>query len=96
MLGYHFTGDKLRDGRPVPPVGEWLEHEGEIVPCQSGLHASECSYDALQYAPGHLLHRVELEGDIVPHGDPSDKWVGRKRRIISTIDAEPLLRDFAR
>jgi hypothetical protein len=33
---YHFTSDKLRDGRPIPAIGEWLEHIGPIVPCQSG------------------------------------------------------------
>ena len=96
MLGYHFTGSSLRDGRPIPPIGEWLEHEGEIVPCQSGLHSSECPFDALQYAPGNTLHRVELEGGLVPHGDPPDKWVGRRRKIVATIDAEELLRGFAR
>ena len=96
MLGYHFTGSSLRDGRPIPPIGEWMEHEGEIVPCQSGLHSSECPFDALQYAPGNTLHRVELEGGLVPHGDPPDKWVGRRRKIVATIDAEELLRGFAR
>jgi len=96
MLAYHFTRDKLRDGRPVPPVGEWLEHEGEIDPCVCGLHASEHPFDALRYSPGNMLHRVALEGDLQPHGDPPDKWAGRRRRILATIDAEPLLREFAR
>jgi len=96
MLGYHFTGDKLRDGRPVPPVGEWLEHEGEIDPCVCGLHASEHPFDAMRYALGVTLHRVELEGDLQSHGDPPDKWVGRRRKIIASIDATLLLREFAR
>jgi hypothetical protein len=96
MLGYHFTADTLRDGRPIPPIGEWLEHTGPIVPCKSGLHASEHPFDALQFAPGSMLHHVELEGDLVPHGDPVDKWVGRRRRRNATIDATDLLREFAR
>lgn len=96
MLGYHFTADTLRDGRPIPPIGEWLVHEGPIAPCVSGLHASEHPFDALTYAPGNLLHRVELEGDLVPHGYPVDKWVGRKRHILETVDAETMLRVFAR
>ena len=25
-LAWHFVGDRLRDGRPVPKDGEWLEH----------------------------------------------------------------------
>ena len=96
MLAYHFTGDKLRNGDPVPPIGEWLEYAGKIVPCTSGLHASEHPFDALIYAPGNLLHRVELDGELQPHGYPIDKWVGRRRKIIATINAEPLLHEFAR
>ena len=96
MLGYHFTGDKLRDGRPIPTIGERLEHEGQIELCVAGLHASEDPFDALQYAPGSRLHKVELEGDLVPHGNPADKHVGRRRRILASIDATELLRGFSR
>ena len=96
MIGYHFTGKTLRDGRPIPPVGEWLAHEGKIVPCESGLHASKHPYDALRYAPGAYLHLVELEGDLQGHGDPVDKHVGRRRRILRSIDATGLLCEFAR
>jgi hypothetical protein len=96
MRAYHFTGHVLRDGRPIPVIGEWLEHDGPVVPCESGLHASEHPFDALQFAPGNLLHLVEIEGDLQEHGNPVDKVVGRRRRIVATIDAEPLLREFAR
>jgi hypothetical protein len=95
IRAYHFTGDKLRDGRPIPPIGEWLVHTGPLVPCESGLHASRHPFDALQYAQGNLLHLVELSGKIVPHGNPEDKVVARKRRIIKTINAEPVMRKFA-
>ena len=91
---YHFTSDKLRDGSPIPPVGEWLEHHGPVIPCRSGLHASAHPSDALKYAPGCLLHLVELGGEIIPHG--SDKVAASRRRIISTIDATDLLRGYAR
>ena len=96
MIGYHFTGDRLRNGRVIPPVGEWLVHNGPIVPCESGLHASENAFDALAYAPGPILHRVELDGGLAPHGNPPDKWAGRRRRILASIDATELLRAFAR
>jgi len=96
MIGYHFTSDKLRNGNPIPPIGEWLIHEGDIVPCVSGLHASEHPFDALAYAPSEMLHLVELDGDLISHGDPIDKWVGRRRKIIKTINATELLRKFAR
>ena len=32
----------------------------------------------------------------MPHGNPVDKIAGRRRKILATIDAEPLLREFAR
>ena len=93
MRAYHFVSDTLRDGRPVPADGEWLEHTGPLKLCASGLHASICPFDALQYAPGNTLCLVELGGEIA-HGE--DKVVASRRRIIARIDAEPLLREFAR
>jgi len=94
MFGYHFTSDTLRNGEPLPPIGEWLEHSGPIIPCASGLHMSEHPFDALIYAPGCLLHYVELEGDLQSHS--KDKWLGRRRKIIKTVDATELLQSFAR
>lgn len=93
QIYYHFTGDKLRDGSPIPPIGEWLEYHGKVVMCASGLHASADPFDALKYAPGPMLHRVVLDGIVVSQ---SDKVVARKRKIIATIDATELLRKFAR
>ena len=93
---YHFTGETLRDGRPIPKIGEWLEHAGELVPCESGLHASEHPFDALSFAPGKWLHLVELGGTIVPHGSPADKVVAQRRKIVKSVDAEKLMWDFAR
>jgi len=96
MLGYHFTADTLRDGRPIPAQGEWLEYDGPIVPCCTGLHASKHPFDALQYAPGSQLHFVELDGALQSHGDPVNKWVGRRRKILASIDATDMLCEFAR
>lgn len=94
IRAYHFTGEKLRDGSPLPAKGVWLKHKGAIELCESGLHASTHPFDALKYAPGNMLHLVEVRGDI-QYRDP-DKVVARERRIIKSIDAEKLLRDFAR
>jgi len=90
---YHFTGSHLRDGRPIPAVGEWLVHPGELEMCVQGLHASEEPWDALQYAPGEQLHLVILGGAIVS-GD--NKLVAERRKIIASVDATPLLRQHAR
>lgn len=92
-LAYHFVGDTLRDGRPVPAGDEWLEHEGKVKLCASGLHWSADPFDALQYAPGNTLCLVEYDGE-TKIGD--DKGVSARRRILKRIDAEPLLREFAR
>ena len=91
--GWHFVNDTLRDGRPVPPDGEWLEHDGALVMCESGLHASERLIDALRYAPGSTICRVEVDGEIL-HDD--DKLVAMRRRILWRVDGEAVLRAFAR
>ncbi len=28
ITGYHFTGATLRNGEPIPKLGEWLVHNG--------------------------------------------------------------------
>ena len=83
VMAWHFVGARLRDGRAVPPDGEWLEHEGPLVMCKRGLHASEHPSDALKYAPGPTLCRVECEGVELGTGDNADKLVCRRRRIVA-------------
>jgi hypothetical protein len=90
---YHFVSNTLRDGRPVPADGVWLDHEGPIQMCESGLHASIHPFDALCYAPGPILCSVDLDGDTVIG---TDKVVARRRRIRARIDATALLGQFAR
>ncbi len=51
IRAYHFVGDTLRDGRPIPADGEWLVHDGPVTICEAGLHASRHVFDALEYAP---------------------------------------------
>jgi hypothetical protein len=94
IRAWHFlNGDKLRDGSTAPPDGEWLHFYGGIVMCESGLHASIDPFDALKYAPGNTLCLVDCDGKIM-QGD--DKLVCSMRRIVVRMDAEPLLRYFAR
>lgn len=93
VRAYHFVGETLRDGRPVPADGEWLDHDGPIKMCVSGLHASRRPWDALQYAPGSTLCLVECAGITE---EQADKLVARRRRIVQRIDATDLLRGFAR
>ncbi len=93
IKAWHFVGDKLRDGCPIPKDGVWLEYCGHLKMCVSGLHASKDPFDALQYAPGSTLCKVECAGTII-EGD--DKLVCSKRRIVARMDFEEPLRYFAR
>ena len=95
IQAWHFTGKTLRDGRPLPKDGEWLKHEGEIVICETGLHASRRVIDALQYAPGSTICRVSCRKIEDEH--KNDKLVCRERRIDWRIEnADDVLRAFAR
>lgn len=93
LIAYHFVADKLRDGRPIPPDGEWLIHDGPVEICRSGLHASWRASDALRYAPGLTLCLVEV-GE--PHESHRDKFVCSRRRITRRFDATELAIDFLR
>lgn len=93
VRAYHFVGERLRDGRPVPKDGEKLVFHGEPILCKQGLHASRHPSDALKYAPGPTLCLVDIGGQIV---EDEDKLVGTERTIIRRIDATELLRYFAR
>ena len=93
IKAWHFVGDRLRDGRPIPSDGKWLRHDGRVAICESGLHASRRPWHALQYAPGTVLCYVECRGDIHEY---DDKLVCRERRIIMRADVTETLRFFAR
>jgi hypothetical protein len=93
ILAWHFVGDKLRNGDPVPPDGKWLEYCGDLIMCKSGLHASRDPFDALKHAPGPILCSVECDGEII---EDKDKLVCSKRKIIRRLDATAGLRYFAR
>jgi len=91
---WHFTGPTLRDGSPIPPIGQTLRHSGRLVPCKSGLHASLEPFDALQFAPGPQLHLVRVDGRYLTHN--TDKIVADNRTIVASMDATDLLGYFAR
>ena len=93
IRAWHFTFDRLRDGRPIPAIGVTLRHEGPLVLCESGFHASLEPFDALLYAPGPRLHLVECGAEII-HG--ADKLVARERTIVASADITELLQFFAR
>jgi len=82
------------DGRRVK-LGRTHKVKGKISPCRNGLHASVKPLEALGYATGAIIWRVEMGGVIVPHGN--DKLCASERTYISGgIDASDTLRHFAR
>lgn len=92
-FGWHFTGDKLRDGSPLPRPMVWERYKGTLLMCRSGLHVGVTPWDALGYAPGDNLRLVEY----AEVGEAQkDKIVCAKRRTIAQMDANELLRYFAR
>jgi hypothetical protein len=91
-IAYHFTGDKLRDGSPFPPIGQTIVFPGKIEICRAGYHWSERPSHALAYAPGPMLHMVRYGGEVQRQ---DDKGCSSERTILATVDATCLLRRFA-
>lgn len=90
---WHFVGETLRDGSPIPKNGVWLKYKGNAVICKSGLHWSREPFDALEHAPGSTLCLVEVRGIVE---EQPDKGVSMERKIIARMDATEMLRYFAR
>ena len=95
MLAWHFLSEDKRlgydDGRLVE-VGQTLECKGYPVLCDNGMHGSVRLIDALRYASGPIVCRVEIEGDVI-EGD--DKLCGRRRTVLWMLDATQILHEFA-
>lgn len=94
IRGWHFLQPDRRmlDGNVAAP-GYVYSVEGPLRLCDWGLHASRRAIDALGYAPGPVVGRVEQWGDII-HG--GDKYVARHREYLWITDASEVLRGYAR
>ena len=94
-LAWHFVGATLRDGSPIPADGKWIEFDGPLELCYTGLHFSRLPHQALEYSPGDTLCLVEIGGEILePQGE--DKGVCSRRKIVARMDATGMLRYYAR
>jgi len=100
ILAWHFlaAGCTLGygDGRVVGPGSVVSVAPDRLDPCRYGLHASVDVIDALQYAPGPVLCRVELSGQAMYDWD---KLCAETRRVVWMSDparSEAVLRTFAR
>jgi len=93
VLAWHFLleGGVTRDGQTVT-VGSRLHVDPPLVLCERGLHASHRIIDALRYAPGPVVCRVRMSGEIV---DGLDKLVATDREVVAMTDATNVLHEFA-
>jgi len=98
VLAWHFLPD---DGQLRYPLNhrlvkvkprQTLKVTGRLEICRRGLHASRRLIDALEYAPGSLLERVELSGDMIKG---HDKICARERTCLWLLDCTKLLHEFA-
>ena len=95
MLAWHFLpeGRRLRWGtsEEVKP-GQKLTVEPPLRMCYHGLHASVRAIDAIRYAPGPIVCRVELSGEII---EDRDKVCATERTCLWMADATRTLHEFA-
>ena len=87
------ASDKLPhgDNRKVI-IGKTHSLRGDIVICRHALHGSIHPFDALRYATGPYLYKVEQWGDI---SQEKDKVGSRYRKYIAKHDVTQELRLFA-
>ena len=77
---------------PLVEPGKTYEVSGPVEVCAWGLHACRRAIDALNYAPGTVVCRVTLSGDVVVEGD---KAAATKRTVHWMADASRVLHEFA-
>ena len=93
VLAWHWA-KALRTQYSNEPIvaGQTLTATGPLSLCNNGMHASLCPLDALQYAPGAMLCRVELSGDVLTG---NDKLCARSRKVLWIANADHMLHEFA-
>jgi len=96
IKAWYFSGadKKLRygDGRKIK-IGVTHKFEGNPVLCECGLHGSIKPLYALQYAPGPVVWRVELSGEM---NVGANKIAAAERKYLWGYDATNILRAFVR
>jgi hypothetical protein len=95
IKAWHFVADNRRmNHQPemeITPGYIYSEH-GPVKICKSGLHGSRKVIDALRYAPGSYLCRVDMWSEVK---EDKDKLVARHRHVIAAKDVSSELRLWA-
>ena len=94
---WHFVNQArtLNYGEPLAVEAGYIYSIGasETVDlCSVGMHASRRAIDALKYAPGPIICRVRVWGDVA---ESADKIAGRHREVLWMADATTVLHRFA-
>ena len=95
MLAWHFLKEDCKlQFEPHTEVIHGLELEAKLplVMSNNGLHASKRIIDALDYAPGPVVCRVELSGEML---EDDDKICAQKRIVLWMYNASKVLHEFA-
>ena len=76
-----------------PEPGTWREVDGELVPCENGLHVCTIR-DALTHWAAPEMWVVEVDGERIAE---ADKTVVRRARLVSRVETwnDRILRLFA-
>ena len=94
-IGWHFLPEdkRLRWGtKEKIHKGKVSRITGDLSLCNHGLHASKRAIDALAYAPGPIVCKVELRGEIL---EGNDKACATERKVLAIADATKTLHEFA-
>jgi hypothetical protein len=96
IKGWWFSeGYKLpHEDNRIIKIGKTHKIKGKIIPCTNGLHASERIIDALGYAPGPIIWKVELSGTVIKEGDKI--CASSRKYIAGGVDCSEVLRKFTR
>jgi len=99
MKAWHFLKENGRCGNGrlgIIEVGRTYKVKEELDICRKGLHASARLIDAFAYAPGPVLCRVELGGEIIKDKNTHfpDKMVASERTVIWMQDITKTLWQF--
>lgn len=95
VVAWHFLkkDKRLRFGdREFVEVDKTFSIKEKPELCELGFHASLRAIDALDYAPGPIVCRVQMGGEII-HSD--DKLVAQQRTVIWMADASTVLHEMA-
>jgi len=94
ILAWHFLRDNGRTqfGDIEVKKGQVYRADGMLELCRNGMHASVKAIDALNFANGALISRVEIRP---PYLIGNDKLCGRARKVLWIMDVTALLYEFA-